>query len=108
METHAFGFWLPADALENRKRFPLSNSLERPPLSSQLTALGVLVDGVPAARLQNKLSNENLEAAEIYQDASMNWTTFFSGLFGETDPIVGIEVIAEPALDGIKAQAGAL
>ncbi len=24
-------------------------------------------------RLQNKLANENLEAAEIYQDASMNW-----------------------------------
>ena len=32
----------------------------------------------------------------------------FSGLFGETDPVVGIEVIAEPALDGIKAEAGAL
>ena len=24
-------------------------------------------------RLQNKLANENLETAEIYQDASMNW-----------------------------------
>ena len=24
-------------------------------------------------RLQNKLANENLEAAEIYQDAAMNW-----------------------------------
>ena len=32
----------------------------------------------------------------------------FSSLFGETDPVVGIEVIAEPALDGIKAEAGAL
>jgi hypothetical protein len=32
---------------------------------------------------------------------------FFSGLFCETGPVVGIEVIAESALDGIKAEAGA-
>jgi hypothetical protein len=27
-------------------------------------------------RLANKLANENLESAEIYQDASMNWGTW--------------------------------
>ena len=32
----------------------------------------------------------------------------FLGLFCETDPVVGIKVIAEPALHGIKAEAGAL
>jgi hypothetical protein len=32
----------------------------------------------------------------------------FTGLFCETDPVIGIEVIAESALDGIKAEAGAL
>jgi hypothetical protein len=32
----------------------------------------------------------------------------FLDLFCETDPVVGIKVIAEPALYGIKAEAGAL
>ena len=34
-------------------------------------------------RLANKLANENLEAAEINQDASMNWGTGADGVHGE-------------------------
>jgi hypothetical protein len=73
-------------------------------IASERPALGSINAGTP---LTDRLIPGTVVGIDLLLGRLLRRFCFLD-LFCETDPVVGIKVIAEPALYGIKAEAGAL